>query len=153
VDNDGDGDTDCADSDCSADPLCVTCPNQDLGFALGDAVATGTNTGFGDDFPTTTGCGSNNSSGEDVAFAWTSSASGCYEFDTETSNFDTVLRIFDGCAGALLDCDDDMGAGTTSRLRMELGPGTPLIVVVDGHDAASAGNYVLDINYIGAGCP
>ncbi|MFH2007628.1 MAG: hypothetical protein ABI333_13665, partial [bacterium] len=147
IDNDGDGDTDCADVDCATDPAC--CPLQSLGGALGTPVASGTNVGSADVFPNTT-CGS--SGGLDLSFGWTAPLDGCYEISTDNSDYDTVLRIFGSCGGVQQDCDDDGGVGSQSLLTLTLTAGQYLVLVVDGYSSASTGNYDLNIVRLGAAC-
>jgi hypothetical protein len=152
IDDDGDGLIDCNDSDCSADPVCVACPNGDLGSLTGNALVTGTNVGRVNDYPSSPGCGSTVSSGEDDAFLWTAPVNGCYVFDTDDSNYDTVLRLYDSCAGSELICDDNSGAGSRSLIRRDMAASEQVVVVVDGWSQFSRGTYVLDINLVGPVC-
>ncbi|MFH2006637.1 MAG: hypothetical protein ABI333_08640, partial [bacterium] len=147
IDNDGDGDIDCADIDCAPEPAC--CPNIDLVSALGTPVASGTNAGAGDVYPNTT-CGG--VGGEDLSFGWTAPLDGCYEINTNNSTYDTVLRIFDACAGTQQSCDDDGGAGTQSLLTVTLTAGQYRMIVVDGYSSSSSGTYDLNIVRLGAVC-
>jgi hypothetical protein len=153
VDNDGDGATDCDDTECFADAACAgLCPNVDLGTVTGDGLLAGDNTGIVDDFPSSPGCGSTISSGEDAAASWQAPQDGCYVFDTEDSNYNTILRLYDACGGTELACDDYSGAGSQSLLRREMAAGEQVVVVVDGYSQYSDGNYVLDINRTGPQC-
>ncbi len=143
VDNDADGDTDCADSDCAGDPACVSCPDTDLGSATGSPVQTGSTVGAGADL--TGSCSSGSAGAEDLAFSWTAPSNGTYTFDTDGSIYDTVLYVLDGtCSGAEIACDDDSGAGTQSSITLNLSAGQTVIVVVDGY--GGAGDFVLNVN-------
>ncbi len=73
------------------------------------------------------------SSGPDVAFAFTPTTSGIYRFDTQGTPFDTVLTVFDDCDGDSLGCNDDVvgGGATTSELTLELRADETVIIVVD----------------------
>ena len=130
-----------------------SCFEADLGAASGDAVASGSNLNRGDTYPSTPNCGAMGSSGEDVAFRWTPFAIGCFAIDTSDSDYDTVLRIYDSCAGVELACNDNQGMLSTSLIRLEAVAGMTVVIIIDGVDGAAAGNYVLDINYLGMACP
>jgi hypothetical protein len=121
--------------------------DTDLGEDVGDAVATGSNSGEPNDFEGS--CGG--SGGPDVAFLWEAPDSGCYNFNTIGSSFDTVLRLVAvdsaGCGGSSeLACNDDGGGSLTSMFEYTVTAGTRYVVVVDGFSSGSVGTYTLAIN-------
>jgi hypothetical protein len=142
IDNDRDGLIDCADSDCRTDPACVApCPDRDLASAVGNSVAVGTTVGAGNDLRGT--CGG--AGAPELAFSWTAPRTARYIFSTAGSSYDTVLYLRNGgCGGAEIRCNDNAGAGITSRITRDLTAGTRVIVVVDGA-GVSAGSFVLNI--------
>lgn len=73
---------------------------------------------------------------------------GSYRFDTTGSSFDTVLSIFDTCAGPPLACNDDAGFELHSELIVELAGGEKVMVAVDGHDPNDLGPFVLSVEEI-----
>ena len=143
MDNDGDGDTDCADSDCARTAPCDTCPDSDLMGTTGSSVVTGTNAALSDH--RAAGC-TYGSGGADAAFTFTATMAGLYTFDTEGSDYDTVLYVLEGaCDGLEIACDDDGGTGSLSTLTVELAATETVVVVVDGYDDTETGTYVLNI--------
>ena len=147
IDNDSNGLTDCDDPQCAEGPDCFSsCASDDLGSALGLAVATGTTSGGTSTFGTPSECSSLAGRGPDEALVWTAPADGCYAWSLEDSAFDTVLRVFDSCtSGTELACDDDFFAGGTSAIAAEVPAGLSVILVVDGYATSSSGAYTLDI--------
>ena len=150
VDNDGDG---VADETCP-DWSCITGGSDGyVGNATGSGLTqsfdfdgdgdpvTDTNSGETDDFQGS--CGS--SGGTDVAFMWEAPTDGCYQFDTNGSTYDTVLRIFNECGGTEQECNDDGGTSTQSLVETSVASGERVVVVVDGYSSSSAGNYELNI--------
>ena len=98
------------------------------------------------------GCDSSSGSGPEKTYRWSPPYDGCWEFDTEESSFDTVLRVWDP-AGATcsssteLDCDDDGGGSDrTSVLEAEFFSDESYIIVVDGYDSGDSGLFALSIN-------
>jgi len=147
IDNDSNGLTDCDDPQCAEGPDCFSsCASDDLGSAIGLAVATGTTSGGTSTFGTPSECSSLAGRGPDEALVWTAPADGCYAWSLEDSAFDTVLRVFDSCtSGTELACDDDFFAGGTSAIAAEVPAGLSVILVVDGYATSSSGAYTLDI--------
>jgi len=143
IDNDCDGLGDETDPDCD-------CPDHgyvedaDLGTETGDSVASGSTAGEDDSY-TSGECGG--SGAPDTFYRFAAPEDGCYTFDTESSGYDTLLRLFDACEGTSLACDDDGGSGTTSKITHPMEEGDEVFVVVDGFSSGSAGSYELDINY------
>lgn len=87
-----------------------------------------------------------NPGGRSVWFAWTAPASGLWTFDTQGSDFDTVLGVYTGSSlgGLTLVADnDDSNSGTTSRVTFSAASGTTYRILVDGRNGAS-GNFVLN---------
>lgn len=82
----------------------------------------------------------------DDLFLWSSQAAGFYRFDTDGSQFDTVLAAFDpmDCATELAcnDNDPDLLAGASSLVRYA-DFGEEIVLAVDGK--AAAGNYRLNV--------
>ncbi len=141
IDNDRDGLTDCRDPDCGSDPACMrTCPEMDIGRAIGFGVARGSTRGQGDDL--TPSCAM--SASPDVGIAWTAPRTARYRFDTRGSSFDTVLSLRDGsCMGPEIACDNDAIA-PASRITRSVVAGTRLVIVVDGN-GFTAGDFQLNI--------
>lgn len=145
IDNDLDQRVDCDDGDCAMDPACFVCPEIDVNLESTVAVGmvTGTTEGAGDD--AFASCGASSRS-EDVVFAWTPPVAGCYRFDTTGSDYDTTLHIHSECpAFTELACNDDDGVDQASSIELEVTVGTTYIIVVDGYDSFSSGEYVLNI--------
>ena len=117
-----------------------------LGSGTGEYVVLGSTIDASDDYAGA--C--SETGGPDKAYEWTAPTTGCWEFSTLYSGFDTVLRLYepDGetCAGSgELDCDDDGAAGRTSALQTELAEGESIVVVVDGYDAGDSGLFALHV--------
>jgi uncharacterized protein YkwD len=152
-DDDGDGDTDCRDGDCAADPSCngVRCPAEDLGSRL-PATASGTTrgaSGLG-----LASCGRGGGGAPEATFAWTAPAAGRYVFSTEGSAFDTILYVREGgCSGPELACADDVVEGRVrhSRVEVALAARQSVAIVVDGFDDES-GAFTLRIGALEQRC-
>jgi hypothetical protein len=137
ADDDGDGDTDCADLDCAGDPSCApTPPNDDCtaATALIEGVFGFTTLGSSTDGPTNCGGSLLN----DIWFIYTASCSGTITFSTcNTTNFNPQMAIYPGsspCPPAVdsfLACD----AGSCS------GSGEPEIFL----DAIAGEDYLIQI--------
>lgn len=113
-----------------------------LGSRVGAAVVTGT---------TTTATASlqgtcKTSTAKDIVYQWTAPATGEYSFDTNGSDYDTMLYLLNGttCTDTELACDDDAGDGTNSLLTATLTAGQTILVVVDGFNT-DEGNFILNI--------
>ncbi len=143
IDDDIDGLLDCADPDCAAAEVCdEPCPFEDLGSALGDAVAEGDTSEHVRSFVGS--CSSYFGSpylgggrmAPDVAYQWTAPAAGTYRFDTEGSELDSVLYARLGaCDGPELDCNDDIdaeGENYQSELSLDLEADEVVFLIVDG---------------------
>ena len=116
-----------------------TCPDGDLGEAVGPAVAEGANA----DLPTRlhASCAG---AARDTLLTWRAPAAGRYTFDTAGSDFDTVLTVHTGVCGDEIACDDDGGAERTSRIALEIAAGAQLTLHVAGFRGRH-GAWVLNI--------
>jgi len=117
-----------------------SCADENLGAALGDAVAMGTTAGQGDDFEA--GCVGQTPA--DVQLVWTALVGGTYTFDTVGSSYDTVLYVLEDCVGPELACNDDT-VMYNSEVAVELLAGQSVLIVVDGYNN-STGSYTLNIH-------
>lgn len=117
------------------------CPDADLGQVLPITI-TG-NTDFETD-ASSGSCGPGDSN--DVAYTFTAPAAGNYVFDTNGSDFDTVLYYFDGatCVGTQVECNDDGGLGLDSQLIVTMAQDEQITMVIDGRFGGS-GDYVLNV--------
>lgn len=151
LDDDSDGLADCSDDECACDPACVvsSCPDQDLGSALGDAIASGTIPPGSCSEQSGASCGSGGA-GPDVTFRWTAPSAGTYRFTTydgsgSLSTYDTMLYVLDGsCAGPELACNDDSAGGVQSEVTVTLSAGQTVIIVLDAYYEGDSGDYVLN---------
>ena len=144
-DDDGDGDTDCADSDCDAffdcDPDAYTCalpyevasvPAEVSGSTAG-AAANGAGT-----------CGGGDA--RDHVIAFTPPSSGTYCADTLGSGYDTLLHVRTSCAssGSQIACNDDIDtSGGVYVSRVQFSASDTVYIFVDGYDGE--GDYTLSI--------
>jgi hypothetical protein len=115
----------------------------DIGMDVGPGVASGdTADGLDVYMPS---CSS-----EDVLdsiIAWTAPESGCFQFDTWDSSFDTTLAVLDGCAHELA-CSDDDSYTFTSAVRVDVTAGDEYIISISGYDGT--GEYSLGIEMLEA---
>ena len=127
--------------------------DEDVGDITGDYILYGS-TSASSTFEG--GCDDDEGSGPDTSFLWTAPSDGCWEFSSELSTFDTVLRLYDPNASVCSDsgeiaCQDDADDDdTTSRLQATLDGGEQYIVVVDGYDDADGGLFTLSIMECGS---
>ncbi len=76
-------------------------------------------------------CGSGTAG--DVWYSFTPAFGGLLTIDTEGSVMsDTVLEVFDGCGGTLIECDDDDGTGFLSSLTFTANAGVTYFARVKG---------------------
>lgn len=115
------------------------CPDSAISGAAG-TIASGTTLGAGADL--TGSCGG--SEAPDRAFTWTAPSSGVWTFDTNGSDYDTLLYAVMSCGGAELACDDDDGDGLQSQITLTLTAGQTIVLVVDGY-SDHAGDFVLNV--------
>lgn len=129
----------------------VTCPQVDLGSALGSGVASGMLSAGTSSF-TGEQCGFGAAqTGPEATFSWTAPVPGTFQFDTEGSAVDTVLYLLNGSCEALPNirdtCNDDAedAAGSTSRVSLRMEAGERVVVVVDSYQPRASGAFVLNI--------
>ena len=87
----------------------------------------------------------------DLAFEWTPAVTREYRITTNSSDFDTVLAVFDEECGSELYCDDDSGdsveggSGRGSEVVGFFTADITYIIVVKGYSTASTGSVTLGI--------
>ncbi len=118
------------------------CAAIDLHSEIGARVAMGTTLGATDRH--TPMCSS--SASPDAWFTWTAPMAGNWTFDTEGSDFDTVIDILSGCTGSSLGCDDD-GLAPQSRADVRLTLHQSVVIIVDGY-GSQTGHYLLNIGMV-----
>lgn len=85
-------------------------------------------------------------SGPEVTYGFTAPATALYTFDTFGSSFDTVLHVHKGtCSGESVACNDDT-SGRQSQVKVMLGEGETVVVVVDGYAAVASGAFELNVS-------
>jgi hypothetical protein len=119
-------------------PVPPVCEDQNIGSALGLAVASGDTTGADDDLAGSCGL----ASGPDEVVTFIAPSDGDYVFDTFGSGYDTKLSLFSDCATEI-SCNDD-AVGLQSELTLAMTAGQSVLVVVDGFNGAT-GPWVLNI--------
>jgi len=139
LDNDGDGLIDCEDDQCGDLPACVesgrcatrSCPDQDLGNALGLAVAAG-------DTSTGRTCGSflgscKATEAPERTFLWRAPFSGTFRFDSAGSDLASVVYVLaGGCGGQELACDRADPISEGGIVTLPLQKDESVVIVVDG---------------------
>lgn len=140
VDDDFDGDIDCADADCAADPACLPPANDDCVNAtpVGEGSFAYSNENSTLDGPTD---GDSNMT-TDVWFLYTATAGGLATIDTCATTgtlTDTVIIVYDGAAcpvagdGGIANDDDSCGpSGFNSGVSVPVAAGDSLLVQVGG---------------------
>ncbi|MFU8806547.1 MAG: hypothetical protein ACNA8W_22240, partial [Bradymonadaceae bacterium] len=132
LDNDVDGNIDCADSDCATS----------LGSSTGEAVVTGTTCDSGNYFSGTCRDPSSRPAPE-VVHTWTAPEAGTYDFSTTGSALETTLYILgETCIGARLACETSTW-NTRASLVRAVDQGDKLVIIVDGpgQQGGGAGEY------------
>jgi hypothetical protein len=87
----------------------------------------------------------------DASHIWNPPSSGVYCINTDGSEFDTVLSIWDGDCEEELECDDDGGTtsgpygGSTSAISVTVAAGMAYVIVVDGWRDYDYGAYTLNV--------
>jgi hypothetical protein len=160
VDEDGDGDVDCDDTQCMFKEICVASVHLEGGDTCADAVelplpsgergtvvVTGTTEPAGDDFLPS--CEAIDSS--DVVYTFTLAAPALARIDLvggriEPRIQDTILALKQDCAGDDIACNNDISEGVYSHsyIEIDLSAGT-YFIIVDGFDGL-AGDYNLGLN-------
>lgn len=119
-----------------------TCP--DMMAADAARLATGNSVGAGNEFSAS--CAAGGDVAPDVTVAFTAPSAGLYRFDTFGSSFDTQLYAYESCGGGTeLGCNEDAGDRRTSEIELTLTVGQSIVLVVDGFDELSAGDFVLNV--------
>ncbi|MCS6799169.1 MAG: hypothetical protein NZ898_11695 [Myxococcota bacterium] len=86
--------------------------------------------------------------GRELVIQWTAPMAGRYVFDTQGSEYDTVLYARNGsCEGDELACNDDAGGdlGTQSRIQLSVTKGQVIVLVLDAFFTDAEGAAVLNI--------
>lgn len=109
----------------------------DLGSAIGSPVVTGDTSGYASDIDVS--CGDMHN---DIVYRWHPPEYGRWVFDTDGSDFDTVLAILDPADHAELACNDDISNGVQASHTWVLYPDEEVLIVIGGY---TAGAYELDI--------
>ena len=133
LDNDFDGLTDCADTDCNFELLCYECPAIELGDSLGTAVVSA----FTPTINHSAGsCGGE--SGADESFSWRAPFEGTFVFDTMDWYRDTVLYVHDeSCDGLELACNDEPSTSERSVVSVSLAQYQNIAITVDSNGSDS----------------
>lgn len=157
IDNDRDGYFDCFDSVCVSDPRCNfsatnggICETPFLVLPVNPTGTWNVNTVGGFDQTTLT-CGGGSAAGPDVVFAFqpfdTVPASFC--FNTEASDFDTVVEARTRCTDTTttVRCEDDTAgfASTKTHFTLTTTPGVYYYLIVSGYNGAS-GNLSMTVS-------
>ena len=151
IDDDGDGATDCEDSDCAADPACTIAPTCVVESTIDTFPAhiVANSAAANDDFSLdhVNGCfdWAAGAAVPDHTYALIPDVSATYTI-TLTAAFDATLTLFEDCAEV-----DTCLAGSDTTLtgveavEFELVGGTRYYVIVDGYQAGDAGSYELTV--------
>lgn len=118
-----------------------------VGFSHWDVDTTGATT-QGLDPETLCGSTINPRQSRSVWYRITPSTTANFLFDTEESNYDTVLAIWTGSWGSLAHrgCDDDSGTGTLSSLYRRLNAGTTYYVEVMRFSSGAGGLMTVNMD-------
>ena len=103
-------------------------------------TVSGTTTGRDNDAD----CSLSGGSGPDLGFVFTAPATGTYTFDTNGSQFDTML-VLKSIECTEVACDDDSGLGLHSSVVLSMQMNEQIIVIVDGYGSSNSGDYQLNI--------
>lgn len=135
---------DCSAFDTSSCIFVPECTEQDIGSAVGPAVATGSTVFEDPDFvPSCIGYADQAS-----VLLWVAPVSGTWIFDTAGSSYDTVVSVYSDCGEAWEEgCAYDWGAG--AQVMLGLDAGDAVLIQISGY--FSTGDWVLNINALGAG--
>ena len=90
--------------------------------------------------------------GKGVWYAYTPATNGTLVVDTFGTGFDTVLAIYTGSCGALVQvgCDDDSGGSLSSRITLNVTGGTTYSILAGGYSSAT-GSLPLHLNFTPVG--
>lgn len=145
LDNDSDGQVDCADVSCQAEcaDACATVPT-----IADPSTVTGNTTGHADDYTTT--CA--DTSGPEVVYQVVASQTG-FMHVTLTSDVDLGISAWTGCAnvGTVINCEDlDFGAGGVETISFPVTSGQSVHLMVDGFSNGVVGPFTLQVQTIPA---
>ena len=108
-------------------------------FPADTTTVSGTTTGRDNDADCSLG-----GSGPDLGFVFTAPVTGTYTFDTNGSQFDTML-VLKSIECREVACDDDSGLGLHSSVVLSMQMNEQIIVIVDGYGSSNSGDYQLNI--------
>lgn len=134
------------------------CVDEDIGSAMGRAVASGSTLGAGDDFdlgpclvdgfePDGGGAdgGKASAPSDDYVVAWTAPRAGLYIFSLAGSDYDTTLGVWPAaCDGDAHQCNDDCYE-LESATTYDAAAGEQVFIVIDGFDGKT-GDFTLSIS-------
>ncbi len=137
------------DEDCNGAD--TSCPPNDTASGAVDISAGGTFTvnlaaAHDDNWAQATGEDCGDQGGRDVFYQFTLPADEVVYWDTFSSSFDTVVRVFDGACttlGAVKRCSDDACSSTRSQGAMQLAAGTYCLVVDQFSNTSTTGATTL----------
>lgn len=117
-----------------------SCPQSSISLTMfGVSSSSASTAGKGDGLAGS--CGGAGAEEQTVLFLVQQTAA--YTFTTRNSDYDTVLYIRDAdCGGAELACNDNVGAGVTSQVTLNVVAGQRVVAIVDGANGL-CGNYSL----------
>ena len=127
------------------------CPDEDLPSTVPQVVMGSTSAQVNSSIPSCSG----GTTAPDYAYTFTAPSDGTYIFDTNGSDYDTILYAVDGesCDGSVtLACNDDGGDGLQSLITLDLVQDQTITIIVDGF-SSNSGNYTLNINQLDDSCP
>ncbi|MDR1899836.1 MAG: hypothetical protein LBQ55_07515 [Treponema sp.] len=79
-------------------------------------------------------------------FTVTADQAGTLIFETFGS-LDTVMQIYGGGSGDVLDENDDGGTGSNARITIEAEQGSSYLIKIKGYDRSETGNYQFQVRY------
>ncbi|MGE0785351.1 MAG: CAP domain-containing protein [Sandaracinaceae bacterium] len=144
-DGSGDGMMMVTPEECPA-PEVYVCPVTPVTTIGTNLTLSGTTIGQGDSFGGASCNRSGGSRASDIAFEFLVPQTGSYTIDTMGSDFDTLLTVRQGCEGAVMACNDDMGMGSAqSMVQVELTACERVLIVVDSTSQFEDGNVVVHV--------
>ena len=146
LDDDSDGDIDCADSDCATDSACVSscalgdcCYGDTLTFTTDpDSYSGSLSSGDAQDGPRGAGYYF-----DDVEF--TAVMGQEHVLEVTAGDFDTYIYLLDDSCTVIAE-DDDGGAGTLSRLVFTPTDNRTYTIAVSSFSSGTTGSYTLELN-------
>jgi hypothetical protein len=144
LDNDSDGQTDCDDFDCAADPACLQTCTPAATLACGQTLE-GTLTGASR-YRYYLGCSDHDHGGPEAVYAFTATETGVVSITLDSGGwFLAALVVLEDNCWPQLACrayDAQFGVGS-ERVRLNVTAGQRFYVIVEGHDQDEAGPYTL----------